>query len=40
MVRGVAYIQQGVPNVAGPESFPMNDARSLMAAMKFAGWHE
>jgi hypothetical protein len=37
LVRDFAYIQQGVPRVAGPEHFALNDARSLMVAMKKRG---
>jgi hypothetical protein len=37
LVRDFAYVQQGVPNVSGPEHFALNDAKSLMAAMKLRG---
>jgi hypothetical protein len=37
LVRDFAYIQQGVPNISGPEHFALNDARSLMHAMRKRG---
>lgn len=37
LVRDFAYLQQGVPNISGPEHFALNDARSLMHAMKLKG---
>lgn len=37
LCRDFAYLQQGITNVAGPEHFALNDARSLMAAMRLKG---
>ena len=37
LVRDFAYTQNDLPNVSGPEHFALNDARSLMAAMKKKG---
>jgi hypothetical protein len=37
LVRDFAYIQRGVPAVAGREHHALNDARSLMHAMKLRG---
>jgi hypothetical protein len=37
LVRDFANIQQGLPSIAGPEHHALNDARSLMAAMKQRG---
>jgi hypothetical protein len=37
LARDFAYIQQELPNICGPEHFALNDARSLMAAMKLVG---
>jgi hypothetical protein len=36
-VHDFADIQQGVPTVSGPEHFALNDARSLMVAMRKRG---
>lgn len=38
LCRDLAYFQQGLPNVSGPEHFALNDARSLMHAMKLRGY--
>lgn len=34
LIMEFAYIQQGVPNVSGPEHNALNDCRSLLHAMK------
>src|SRR5581483_629380 len=34
LCRDFAYVQQGIPNLFGPEHHALNDAKSLMAAMK------
>lgn len=34
LCKDFAYLQQGVPNLYGPAHNALNDARSLMAAMK------
>jgi hypothetical protein len=34
LCRDFAYLQQGVPNTHGPEHHALNDAKSLMTAMK------
>jgi 3' exoribonuclease, RNase T-like len=38
LCRDLANFQQGLPNIAGPEHFALNDARSLMHAMKLRGF--
>jgi hypothetical protein len=35
--REFAYIQQGVPDVAGAEHHALNDCRSILHAMKLRG---
>lgn len=37
LCKDFAYIQQGVPDLFGPEHNALNDARSLMAAMRLKG---
>jgi hypothetical protein len=37
LCRDFAYLQQGIPNVSGREHHALNDARSLMAAMRKRG---
>lgn len=38
LCRDLAYYQQGLPNISGPEHFALNDARSLMHALKLKGF--
>jgi hypothetical protein len=37
LCRDLAYLQQDLPNIARPEHFALNDARSLMHAMRLRG---
>ena len=37
LYKEFAYVQQGVPNVAGAEHNAMNDCRSILAAMQARG---
>lgn len=38
LCRDLAYYQQELPNISGPEHFALNDARSLMHALKLKGF--
>lgn|SRR5690606_34343022 len=37
LFREFAYVQQGVPNIAGAEHNALNDCRSILAAMRTRG---
>jgi hypothetical protein len=38
LIRDLAHFQQDLPNISGPEHFALNDARSVMHAMKLRGF--